>query len=177
MEGSAGAALRGILKRLLGFAMQQDKQQQGSGRSRTNRQDGRRRGGSERKKTKQNKGGIEFFIEGNREEIPFKKQLGCYFRMSECGGDGVYRFHPRRESLRCDLHCVPRHLILICCLSLSIYNSSFDHRLTPAFETDCCLVYGCLNWLKSLCLKSQCVFVFTSLALYSDTDKYNLHKN
>lgn len=74
MQGSAEAALRGIVKRLLGIAMQQDKRQQkGEGGVRLTGREAEGRLGQK----KQNKGKIEFFSEGNRGGKPFTKQLIC----------------------------------------------------------------------------------------------------
>lgn len=117
---------------------------------------------------KQNKGWREFFRKGNREGIPFKKQLMCPLLFESVEVIASIDFTlGGSQSLRCDLHRMPQHLILICCLSLSTDKSSFDHQLTSAFESRFCLMYGCLHWPKSQCL----YFVFTSLKQYSDTKK------
>lgn len=70
MQGSAEAALRGIAKRLLGFAMQQDKRQhKGEGGVGLTGREAEGRLGQKNK----NKGKIEFSSEGK----PFTKQLIC----------------------------------------------------------------------------------------------------
>lgn len=106
-----------------GFAMQQDKQQQGRGRSRTNTEGGEEEARTE--KTKQRKDRIIQW----REERGDTLQKAADLSVSTLGwvGAEVIASIDFTLVLRFDLHCMPRHLILICCVSLSI-SSSYHRR-------------------------------------------------